>query len=62
MNKTIQITLAALVLSVAAGSASAQTTNYFSPGQGLVMTAITNGNTTNYFSPGLGLVGTSIGN
>jgi hypothetical protein len=62
MQNIIPAVAAVVIVTASIGNASAQSINYFVPGQGLVGYSQTYGNTTNYFVPGRGLVGTAIRN
>ena len=62
MKTVIQAVAALVIVAASVGTAVAQSTNYFVPGQGLVGSSQTYGNTTNYFVPGRGWVGSAYRN
>ncbi len=62
MKNTIQALAVIALVAASIGAATAQSINYFAPGQGLIGYSQTNGNSTNYFVPGRGLIGYSIRN
>jgi len=59
MNTNFKKILVTGVLLTAANLASAQTVNYYAPGQGLVGWSHTTGNVTNFYAPGRGLIGSA---
>ncbi len=62
MKNLIQAVAAIVIVAASVGTAVAQSTNYFVPGQGYAGSSFTSGNTTNYFAPGSGYVGSAYRN
>jgi len=60
MKTGTKLILIASVIASSIGMASAQTTNFYAPGQGFVGSAVRSGSTTNFYAPGQGFVGSAV--